>query len=108
MSSRSLDGVVAKIDASSSNLNLYKSFTKQDRINLNSTSCSNNASGSCNELYRDFNQGEFQSFDYGRFTKYEIKNRQECIRDCYENPDQFESVGQCIRACETETRTDYV
>jgi hypothetical protein len=82
MSSRSLDGVVSKIDASSSNQNLYKSLTREDRINMQATPLSNNATGSAKGLVGDFTPSQFQSFDMGRDTYATLAQEQDCYHKC--------------------------
>lgn len=105
----SLDTVLDKIESSSSQLNLYRNFNRDDRIRLNSTSCINSSDNSCNKLYRSLNPAEFQAFDYGRYTKYDTAARQDCVRWCGLNfsgsPEKYQ---QCIKDCAVETRYDYV
>jgi hypothetical protein len=91
--SQNLNTVVAKIDASNSNLNLYRNLTQSDRIILNSTPCDQNAFGSCKGLVSSFTQPHFQAFDLGR--------------DTYQNEAQLESNFQiCFDQCYEKTRGD--
>jgi len=82
MSSRSLDPVIAKIGNSNSNQNLYRSFSQEDRITMQSTPLSNNSTGSAKGLVSNFTPRQFQSFDVGRDTHATIAQQQNCYHQC--------------------------
>lgn len=87
MSSRSLDPVIAKIDNSDSNQNLYRSFSQEDRITMQATPLSNNITGSVKGLVSNFTPRQFQSFDMGRDTHATLAQEQECLNKC---------MSQCV------------
>ena len=112
MSSRSLDPVLAKIDASSSNQNLYRSFTREDRIALQSTPLSNNSTGSAKGLVSDLTPSQFQSFDVGRDTYATIAQEQDCYHNCMvqcvPTNNEYKCHTVCREKCVTDTRKDYI
>jgi hypothetical protein len=112
MSSRSLDPVIAKIDASSSNQNLYRSFTREDRIALQSTPLSNNSTGSAKGLVSELTPSQFQSFDVGRDTYATITQEQDCYQNCMvqcvPNNSEYKCHTICQKKCVTDTRKDYI
>lgn len=112
MTSRSLDPVVAKIDASTSNQNLYRSFSLEDRITLQSTPLSNNSTGSAKGLVSDFTQTQFGAFDDGRVTYATISQEENCFETCMASclgdaPDTI-CHPHCAQKCVGDTRKDYI
>jgi len=111
MASRSLDRVVSLIDASNSNQNLYRSFSQEDRINLQATPLSNNSTGSAKGLVSDFTPSQFQSFDVGRDTYATIAQEQDCYHRCMTEcvphvRDFLPPVPRCHAMCQTQCATD--
>jgi hypothetical protein len=111
MTSRSLDPVVAKIDTSSSNQNLYRSFSLEDRIALQATPLSNNSTGSAKALVSDFTQPQFGAFDTGRETAsiagaencYET-----CMATCLQNAPNTICNTTCSEQCFIDARKDFI
>lgn len=114
MTSRSLDGVIAKIDNSNSNMNLYRNFTMEDRINLNSTPLNQNYTGSAQGLVNDFTVSQFQAFDYGRFTPQDLAQEEDCIdacvKECVISPllNHKQCVPYCTNQCIVQSRKDFI
>jgi hypothetical protein len=114
MTSQSLDTVVSKIDASNSTMNLYREFTQTDRINLNSTPCSNNATGSCKSLVSTFTPQHFGAFDIGRSTPQDIAQEEDCITVCMKNcisghmATEERCYSHCKEVCLQDTRKDFI
>lgn len=113
MSSRSLDSVVTKIDNSNSNQNLYRSFSQEDRITLQSTPLSNNITGSAKGLVSDFTPRQFQSFDVGRDTHATIAQEQDCMHHCViscvsQNGSPPQCYSLCREKCKTDTTKDFI
>lgn len=112
MTSRSLDPVVAKIDTSSSNQNLYRSFSLEDRIALQATPLSNNSTGSAKALVSDFTQPQFSAFDTGRETATTIAGADNCYETCMANCLQDAPYvicnTTCTEKCYIDTRKDFI
>jgi hypothetical protein len=113
MSSRSLDPVITKIYNSNSNQNLYRSFSREDRIALQSTPLSNNSTGSAKGLVSDFTPRQFQSFDVGRDTYATIAQEQDCTYHCMtectlKNVSESKCYALCKEKCKIDTRKDFI
>lgn len=94
MSSTALDGVVAKIDASNSTMNLYTNFSQHDRITLNSTPCDQNSTGSCRALVSSFTPQHFGAFDVGRVTHQTEAQLSQCMNMCLIRCTGEKEIGQ--------------
>lgn len=112
MTSRSLDPVVAKIDASSSNQNLFRSFSLEDRITLQATPLSNNSTSSAKALVSGFTQPQFSAFDTGRETATTIAGAENCyetcMATCVQNAQLLTCDITCKEKCYVDTRNDYI
>jgi hypothetical protein len=110
MASRSLDPVVAKIDTSTSNQNLYKSFSLEDRITLQATPLSNNSTGSAKGLVSEFTQTQFGAFDDGRDTYATHAQIPNCFESCMMNCDRDLQTCEmiCNEKCVINQRIDYI
>lgn len=122
--SSSLDPVVAQIEASNSGMNLYRNFSQNDRITLNSTPCDQNSTGSCRGLVTQFTPAQFNNFDVGRVTTQTIAQLQDCVLQCmiqqsgvlteddlykYKNTTMFQQwYNNCNTYCDKQTSKDFI
>ena len=114
MTSQSLNTVVAKIHASSSNLNLYRNLDRNDRINLNTTPLDQNYTDSAKGLVTGFTPSQFQSFDYGRSTYQDISQEQDCVHQCIEECQYSKTFplnqckAHCVDKCVNQSTKDFI
>jgi hypothetical protein len=113
MSESNLDIIKQKLESSSSTMNLYSTgFNQSDRIVLNSSPCSNNASGSCRGYLDSMTPVQFQAFDVGRDTPQTLAQLDDCLMNCQEKCSQENYFDyNCIKNCNIEcdnTRKDFI
>ena len=111
--SSTLDGVMAKINTSNSTMNLYRDFSQNDRITLNSTPCNRNETGSCQGLVSNLTPAHFQAFDFGRVTTQTLAQEENSYNECFDkciatNPSHHYCHNYCSNEIINDVRKDFV